>query len=618
MKIKKPLLTISLLISNRPDTIPRCLDSLKPIMEAIPSELVLIDTSKSEDIHNLLLTYTDKVYEFEWCNDFAKARNEGVRRANGEWFLYIDDDEWFVDVQDILSFFQTGKYKKYEYAHIIVRNYTDVNYTLYSDAWCTRLFYIGGGAVFKGKVHEHVQGVHGKPMFLQSKIHHSGYVYDSEEKRLAHFERNKALLVEALKEDPNDLRLIAHLVQEYRSIKDWDAMVSICKEQLKKKWNFQINSDVNHFCTLYAGLVEALTFLKQNEKALEICEIGLEDERSTDLLKYVLHLYSAMNYTEMKVWDKANEHVCQYFDGYQHFQKNMDAMNVQLGAVLIHRVFDNSYMSSASNMLLYSTLKRENIEVPFAIAGEDVKTEMDVQDVLKFIRKMLSLIVSTRYKDIFTDFLNHTVQNLQICKLMCAEVSKLEKNDEEAFQKIAYELAKTESTFWYIGYCRVVEADSRGDKKDVENTIEALLKELSVVCHMPDCVYEIVDKYDIKIALLWDKVVGDRWPEHANKLVNHCEDVYIDKAYDYLLDVYEESDWRVVEFLSAFQEKVNREQRRGEMNALRAQVLEQVKALKEAGQEQEAEQIMEQLKTMFPGDEEVMALETELRTQMLK
>ena len=103
MNSKNPLLTISLLISNRPDTIPRCLDSLRAVMEAIPSELILIDTSKSDEIHELLHTYTDLVYKFEWCNDFAKARNEGVCRARGEWFLYLDDDEWFDDVQEFID-----------------------------------------------------------------------------------------------------------------------------------------------------------------------------------------------------------------------------------------------------------------------------------------------------------------------------------------------------------------------------------------------------------------------------------------------------------------------------------------------------------------------------------
>jgi glycosyltransferase involved in cell wall biosynthesis len=86
-------LTISLLISDRLDTVPRCLDSLRLILDAIPSELILIDTSKNSKINALLKTYTDQVYEFEWCNDFAKARNEGLKRAKGEWFMFLDDDE---------------------------------------------------------------------------------------------------------------------------------------------------------------------------------------------------------------------------------------------------------------------------------------------------------------------------------------------------------------------------------------------------------------------------------------------------------------------------------------------------------------------------------------------
>ena len=33
--------------------------------------------------------------EFKWCDDFAKARNAGLEKCTGEWFMYIDDDEWF-------------------------------------------------------------------------------------------------------------------------------------------------------------------------------------------------------------------------------------------------------------------------------------------------------------------------------------------------------------------------------------------------------------------------------------------------------------------------------------------------------------------------------------------
>ena len=38
------LLTISILISNRPDTVRKCLDSIRPLLEGVPSELILVDT----------------------------------------------------------------------------------------------------------------------------------------------------------------------------------------------------------------------------------------------------------------------------------------------------------------------------------------------------------------------------------------------------------------------------------------------------------------------------------------------------------------------------------------------------------------------------------------------
>ena len=51
--------------------------------------------------------YTEKIVPFTWCNDFSKARNAGLEQATGKWFLYIDDDEWFEDPSEIISFFKS-------------------------------------------------------------------------------------------------------------------------------------------------------------------------------------------------------------------------------------------------------------------------------------------------------------------------------------------------------------------------------------------------------------------------------------------------------------------------------------------------------------------------------
>lgn len=99
-------LTISLLVSDRPDTLNKCLDSLVPLLKDLESELIIVYTGKSQDTLEFAKQYTSHIVPFTWCSDFAKARNAGLREAKGEWFLYLDDDEWFDDTSDIIRFFR--------------------------------------------------------------------------------------------------------------------------------------------------------------------------------------------------------------------------------------------------------------------------------------------------------------------------------------------------------------------------------------------------------------------------------------------------------------------------------------------------------------------------------
>ena len=94
MAQKKYILTISLLASNRKDTLPKTLASLKPLMDKVSSELIVVDTGCDEDLLEVVRKYTDKIIKFTWCNDFSKARNVGIENAQGDWFMFIDDDEW--------------------------------------------------------------------------------------------------------------------------------------------------------------------------------------------------------------------------------------------------------------------------------------------------------------------------------------------------------------------------------------------------------------------------------------------------------------------------------------------------------------------------------------------
>ena len=97
-------LTISLLVSNRKDTVSKCLESVRPLLEQVDSELIITDTGCDEDLVAYMKKYTDNIVRFKWCNDFAKARNVGLKMAKGQWFMYIDDDEWFENVDEFPSY----------------------------------------------------------------------------------------------------------------------------------------------------------------------------------------------------------------------------------------------------------------------------------------------------------------------------------------------------------------------------------------------------------------------------------------------------------------------------------------------------------------------------------
>ena len=106
-KVHKPVLSISLLCAGKkPEETRKCLDSLLTIKEKIDTEIIIVDTGCDDSMKEMISRYADRIIPFSWCDDFSKARNAGLSECSGEWFMYIDDDEWLDDTKAIASFFQ--------------------------------------------------------------------------------------------------------------------------------------------------------------------------------------------------------------------------------------------------------------------------------------------------------------------------------------------------------------------------------------------------------------------------------------------------------------------------------------------------------------------------------
>lgn len=85
-------LSLCTIVKNEEATLPRTLDSVKDIVD----EIIVLDTGSSDRTREVARDCGAKVYRFEWCDDFAAARNESLKYATSDWILVLDADEVLV------------------------------------------------------------------------------------------------------------------------------------------------------------------------------------------------------------------------------------------------------------------------------------------------------------------------------------------------------------------------------------------------------------------------------------------------------------------------------------------------------------------------------------------
>lgn len=234
----QPLVTVSMLVSNRKDSIRKSMESIKPLLDAVPSELIAVDTVGEEDSDGsleIVREYTDKIIHFSWCNDFAAARNAGLKAATGKWFLFLDDDEWFENITPIILFFLEGDYKKYDRGWYYVRNYLNSAGTEYVDTIADRMCPITAETHFVGRIHEHLEPLPSNPKQFLCYVHHYGYVYKDQEERDKHSARNVKLIELELQEHPDDPRMAGQLVEEYISETKYEDALVLCQDLIQRE-----------------------------------------------------------------------------------------------------------------------------------------------------------------------------------------------------------------------------------------------------------------------------------------------------------------------------------------------------------------------------------------------
>ncbi|MCL2017435.1 MAG: glycosyltransferase family 2 protein [Alphaproteobacteria bacterium] len=86
-------ISLCMIVKDEEKAIGRCLDCVKDIVD----EIVIIDTGSTDKTVEIVSKYTDKVYHFEWIDDFAAARNFSFSKATKDYVMWLDADDCLTE-----------------------------------------------------------------------------------------------------------------------------------------------------------------------------------------------------------------------------------------------------------------------------------------------------------------------------------------------------------------------------------------------------------------------------------------------------------------------------------------------------------------------------------------
>jgi glycosyltransferase involved in cell wall biosynthesis len=81
-------LSLCMIVKNEEDVLENCLKTV-PFVD----EIIIVDTGSTDRTKEIAYRYTDKVYDFQWVDDFSAARTFSFSKATKDYILWLDADD---------------------------------------------------------------------------------------------------------------------------------------------------------------------------------------------------------------------------------------------------------------------------------------------------------------------------------------------------------------------------------------------------------------------------------------------------------------------------------------------------------------------------------------------
>lgn len=471
------MLSIGMIVKNEEKVLRRCLESLKPLMAAVPSELIIADTGSDDNTIEIAKEYTDNVYSIEWKNDFSYARNTTVEKAKGLWYMHIDADEYLdSDINEIISFFHIPElYNHYRTVEIPVRNYSNEAKTRYADCVLARFHRLVDKSVrFEGSVHEAIS-INNPVGEFSVILHHTGYCYSSAQQQADKKDRNMKLMREEYKKNSTDLRMLCFLI---------DGSI-LNKDEAEKYISEAIEIAKHNRTHLYSNIVfmQAIDYYRdyKPEYALKLYDEYYSDvnDRDNYVASVGIKMLKADTLASLSRFEEASKIYDEYFELYYRYKANQ-LNNNDYTTHFVYGLTDSEYISCICTQALCLDKMKQYQKAQDCLSKINI-SDLKNEDYTKFLGVVRKLGINNNDYNLLAQYYrkaNDTKDsNKSSLSLYMLESAYYSLNSDAERYKFAKSVVESKVTGKYVDLMEIVlenEENVRNDKlvklfQDIDN-----------------------------------------------------------------------------------------------------------------------------------------------------
>ena len=386
-------LSIPMMVKNESKYLSECLHSLRPLLEQLDCELIIVDTGSEDDTVEIAKQFTDKVFFHPWNHDFSEMRNITLSYAVGEWVLIIDGDEVLVDAMPIINFLNNPKATNFNTGLIAVKNIMDENDPTNVSLFSSPRIFKNNGIKYSGAVHN--QSNHKAPYYeIPSSIIHYGYMSTDKALMDKKFERTSKIILNELEKNPDNIYMLYQLSVSYGMHFDHELAVP----PIEKAYQLIQNLDKELYIYIYLHLIKVYINAKHFEKAEIIADEALEVSK-----EYIdIYYYGG----KMKFLHQKYEESLTYYLEYLKILKSNSANKPKKDVTVIHYALEKYELVHFDMVLIYAKLNKfdKALEHYNQIETLQIKSGLAIEIIPIMVQTQSYTLLEEYYNEVIMTF----------------------------------------------------------------------------------------------------------------------------------------------------------------------------------------------------------------------